>query len=80
MNDSGGFFGVERILQLANKASKVTPKGLITALNDEVSAYRGSYLQSDDITMLACSRLGAGHAKSSNQESNKSQQLKNHLP
>ena len=60
-NEQGGFFGVERILEITNKSAKLTPQGLIKALNDEVSDYRGYYAQSDDITMVACSRFGAHH-------------------
>lgn len=60
-NEQGGFFGVERILEISNKSAKLTPQGLIKALNDEVSDYRGYYAQSDDITMVACSRFGAHH-------------------
>ena len=66
-NAEGGFFGVDRILDVARIAGNGSPEGLVTALDDEIVLYRGEYFQSDDITMLAVSRIGHGHGDTSGQ-------------
>lgn len=55
-NDKREFFGVERILELCENRYGRPCEECLKDVVDAVTAFRGAYVQTDDITLVCCTR------------------------
>ena len=51
-NDSGEFYGMERMTDALNRAADRAPQGILQAVREDVDAFTGEAKQFDDLTML----------------------------
>ena len=63
LDDAGGFYGEDRLLELLSRMRGETPQAVVEKVEEDIMAYRGSAEQPDDITVLALRYNGGGGAK-----------------
>ena len=51
-NDSGEFYGMERMTEALNRTADRAPQGILQAVREDVDAFTGEAKQFDDLTML----------------------------
>lgn len=51
-NEQGQFFGLERAQELLQQLGNTSPQNIVQTLADRVQAFRGSFPQTDDITVV----------------------------
>ena len=58
VDETGRFFGEERMLETLNNMGSVPPGAVIGSMGDKIDSYAGSGEQFDDITMLCLRFMG----------------------
>jgi sigma-B regulation protein RsbU (phosphoserine phosphatase) len=53
MNDQGGFYTDERLLEAAERSASASARELVSQVHDSVIRFAGNAPQADDITLLA---------------------------
>jgi serine phosphatase RsbU (regulator of sigma subunit) len=59
---AGGFYGEERLIELAGSLSGRSAAEVVQAILDDVRAFRGSAEPSDDVTLLVARRISRGES------------------